>query len=97
MKHRKTYGFTEDARKSAEHTMADPRATDRIVESVDWELVDYLQKRQLEAALSLLSPEQRRFAKRVLNGVTWEKSGVSKSKFYWRIEKIEIKIRARKH
>ena len=97
MKNRKAFGHTEDARVTAETKLADPRATARIIEAVDWELVEYLRKRRLEAALSLLSPEQRRFAKQVLNGVTWEKSGVSKSTFYWRVEKIEKKFRARKH
>ncbi len=88
MKDRKTLGFKEDARKSAEHTMEDPRATDRIVEAIDWELVEYLRKRRLEAALSLLTPNQRRFAKRVLNGLTWEKSGIPKRTFNWRVKKI---------
>ncbi len=94
MKHRKTYGFTEDARKSAEHKIADPRATARMIESLDWELVDYLQKRRLEAALSLLSRKQREFARRVLNGMTWHGCRLSKAGFYRRLEKILKKISA---
>ena len=36
MKHRKTLGFGSDAAESAALTVADPRATERIVEACDY-------------------------------------------------------------
>ena len=37
MKHRKTMGFGSDAAESAALTVADPRATERIIEACDYE------------------------------------------------------------
>ncbi len=97
MKNRKAFGHTEDARVTAETKLADPRATARIIEAVDWELVEYLRKRRLEAALSLLSRRDREFAKRVLEGMTWERSGIPKRTFNWRLKKILKNFHTNKH
>ncbi len=92
MKDRKTLGFAVDARVSAANKMEDPRATDRIVESIDWELVEHLRNRRIEAALSLLPRHDREFAERVLGGMTWHRSKYGKRGFNNRLQKILKKI-----
>ena len=47
---------------------------------------------RLDAAsveLNRLSPPDRRFAKSVLEGKSWQDLGIPESSFYWRLKKIE--------
>ena len=47
---------------------------------------------RLDAAsieLNRLSPTDRRFAKSVLEGKSWQDLGIPESSFYWRLKKIE--------
>ena len=39
--------------------------------------------------LNRLSPTDRRFAKSVLEGKSWQDLGIPESSFYWRLKKIE--------
>ena len=95
MKHRKTLGFGSDAAESAALTIADPRATERIVEACDWRQIRTKEKNRIDNALRKLDNEDRAFARAVLGGKSWRDLGVSKQAFSVRLKKVEKVISAR--
>ena len=90
MKHRKTLGFAADAAETAAVTMADPYATSRIFDACDFEHDEKMRKRKIEAFLSKLSSDDRKFSEAVLSGGTWKSMGMPKRTFNWRLSKICI-------
>ena len=58
MTHRKTMGFAADAAESAALTIADPRATERIIETCDYEYDE--RQHALEMRLLIKRNEKRR-------------------------------------
>ena len=95
MKHRKTLGFGSDAAESAALTVADPRATERIVEACDWRQIRTKEKNRIDNALRKLNKTDRAFARAVLGGKSWRDLGVSKQAFSVRLKKVEKVISAR--
>ena len=95
MKHRKTLGFGSDAAESATLMVADPRATERIVEACDWKFVRKKEKNRIDNALRRLDASDRAFARAVLGGKSWRDLGVSRQAFSVRLKKVEEVISAR--
>ena len=95
MKHRKTLGFGSDAAESAALMVADPRATERIVEACDWRQIRTKEKNRIDNALRKLNAHDRAFARSVLGGKSWRDLGVSKQAFSVRLKKVEKVISAR--
>ena len=95
MKHRKTLGFGSDAAESAALMVADPRATERIVETCDWRQIRTKEKNRIDNALRKLNAHDRAFARSVLGGKSWRDLGVSKQAFSVRLKKVEKVISAR--
>ena len=89
MKHRKTLGFGSDAAESAALTVADPRATERIIEACDWRQIRTKEKNRIDNALRKLDKADRAFARAVLGGKSWRDLGVSKQAFSVRLKKVE--------
>jgi rubrerythrin len=111
MTHRKTMGFAADAAESAALTIADPRATERIIEACDYEH-DKLNQ-ELEARRLKNREIQRRIRalKRVreklgdtyadvleafLKCRTWEDLGIPRRTFDDRLKKVKIFFEALK-
>ncbi len=94
MKHRKTYGFAEDARVSAALTMADERATERIYEAADWRETRRREKNAIDSRLRRLDESDRKFARAVLRGKSWPEMKLAKSTFSDMMKKIEILLSA---
>ena len=95
MKHRMTRGFGIDAAESAALTVADPRATERIVEACDWRQIRTKEKNRIDNALRKLDKADRAFARAVLGGKSWRDLGVSSQAFSVRLKKVEKVISAR--
>ena len=95
MKHRKTLGFGSDAAESAALTVADSRATERIVEACDWRQIRTKEKNRIDNALRKLNKTDRAFARAVLGGKSWRDLGVSRQAFSVRLKKVEEVISAR--
>ena len=95
MTHRKTMGFAADAAESAALTVADPRATERIVEACDWRQIRTKEKNRIDNALRKLNAHDRAFARSVLGGKSWRDLSVSKQAFSVRLKKVEKVISAR--
>ena len=89
MKHRMTRGFGIDAAESAALTVADPRATERIVEACDWRQIRTKEKNRIDNALRRLNGHDRAFARAVLGGKSWRDLGMPKSTFSVRLKKVE--------
>ena len=89
MKDRTTMGFTADAAESAALTVPDPRATDRIVEALDYAHDRRAEGARIAAALRRLNADNRAFAKAVLSGKGWQEIGVSRQLFEWKLKKVE--------
>ncbi len=87
MKDRMTMGFCADAAETAELTVPDERATERIVEAMDWEHDRMADGAAIAAALRRLDADGRAFAQSVLCGRSWDDMGMSRSTFYWRLKK----------
>ncbi len=96
MKDRMTLGRDADVAETAALTLADERATDRIVEAQDWEHDEMERQQTLDDALGGLSKADRAFAKAVFKGKSWKKMGISKQLFSWRLKKLEKIFEARK-
>ena len=105
MKDRKTSGFFADAAETAALTLADPRATERIFDALDWEHDE--RERDLEERRRKKREEKRRnrAVKRVkkvlgadcadvlrawLNGRTWSDIGIPRRTFGDRLKKVKI-------
>ena len=95
MKHRMTLGFGSDAAESAALTIADSRATERIVEACDWKFAQTKEKNRIDNALRKLNKTDRAFARAVLGGKSWRDLGVSRQAFSVRLKKVEEVISAR--
>ena len=95
MKHRMTLGHIADAAESAALTVADPRATERIVEACDWRQIRTKEKNRIDNALRKLDKADRAFVRAVLGGKSWRDLGVSRQAFSVRLKKVEEVISAR--
>ena len=95
MKHRTTRGHSADAAESAALTVADSRATERIVEACDWKFARTKEKNRIDNALRRLNAQDRAFARAVLGGKSWRDLGVSRQAFSVRLKKVEKVISAR--
>ena len=89
MKHRMTRGFGIDAAETAALTVADLRATERIIEACDWRQIQTRGKNRIDNALRRLSAHDRAFARAVLGGKSWRDLGMPKSTFSVRLKKVE--------
>ena len=89
MKHRMTRGFGIDAAESAALTVADPRATERIIEACDWRQIRTKEKNRIDNALRKLNKTDQAFARAVLGGKSWQDLGMPKSTFSVRLKKVE--------
>ena len=89
MKDRMTLGFGADVAETAALTVPDDRATDRIVEAVDWEQDKKAMKNRIDAAVRCLPPADRAFARAVLDGKGWQEMGLPRSTFSDRLKKTE--------
>ena len=89
MKDRMTLGHNADAAETAALTLADERATERIVEAVDYAHDRRAEGSRIGAALCRLNAVDRAFAKAVLSGKGWQETGVSRQLFEWRVKKLE--------
>ena len=96
MKHRMTRGFGIDAAESAALTVADPRATKRIIEACDWRQIRTKEKNRIDNALRRLNAHDRAFARAVLGGKSWRGLGIPKSTFSVRLKKVEKLFHAHK-
>ena len=89
MKDRMTLGRDADVAETAALTVADDRATDRIVEALDWKQERRIGKNRIDAAMRRLKKCDRDFARAVLCGKSWCEMGISKSTFSDRLKKVE--------
>ena len=89
MKHRKTMGHCADAAESAALTVADSRATERIIEACDWRQIRTKEKNRIDNALRKLNKTDRAFARAVLGGKSWRDLGVSRQAFSVRLKKLK--------
>ena len=96
MKDRMTMGFAADAAESAALTIADPRATERIVEACDWRDIRTKEKNRIDNALRRLNAHDRAFARAVLGGKSWRDLDVSRQTFSVRLKKVEKLFHAHK-
>ena len=95
MKDRTTLGHCADTAETAALTLADSRATERIVEACDWRQIRTKEKNRIDNALRKLDKADRAFARAVLGGKSWRDLGVSRQAFSVRLKKIEKVISAR--
>ena len=89
MKDRMTLGHIADAAQSAALTIADDRATERIVEACDWRQIRVREKNRIDNALRRLDNSDRAFARAVLSGKSWRDMSIPKSTFSVRLKKVE--------
>ena len=89
MKDRMILGAKADVSETAALTMADDRATDRIVEAIDWAQNEAMKKQTVDDAIGLLKKKDRTFVLAVFDGKTWSDLGMSKQLFSWRLKKLE--------
>ena len=89
MKHRKTMGHCADAGESAALTVADPRATERIIEACDWRQIRTKEKNRIDSILRRLNASDRAFARAVLGGKSWKEMGMPKTTFSDTLKKVE--------
>ena len=89
MKDRMTLGHIADVAESAALTMADGRATERIVEACDWRDVRTKEKNRIDSAMRRLNKSDRAFARAVLRGKSWQEMGIPRSTFSDRLKKVE--------
>ena len=95
MKHRTTLGHCADTAETAALTLADSRATERIIEACDWRQIRTKEKNRIDNALRKLDKADRAFARAVLGGKSWRDLGVSRQAFSVRLKKVEKVISAR--
>ena len=89
MKDRMTMGFSADAAETAALTIPDERATERIVEALDWEHDRRAEGHRIGAALRHLGRDDRTFARAVLSGKDSRDLGMSRQLFEWKLKKVE--------
>ena len=69
--------------------IADGRATDRIVEALDYEHDRRVRAARIAAVLRRLNAADRAFVRAVLAGKGWREMGLSRQLFEWRVRKFE--------
>ncbi len=69
--------------------IADGRATERIVEALDYEYDRRARAARIAAALRRLNAADRAFAQAVLKHGTWEDMGIPKASYYRTLKKVE--------
>ena len=89
MKDRMTLGFGADVAETAALTVPDDRATDRIVEAMDYAHDRKAEGARIAAVFKRLSAADRAFARAVLDGKGWAEIGVSRQLFEWKLKKVE--------
>ena len=89
MKDRMTLGHIADVAESAALTMADGRATERIIEACDWRDERRKGKNRIDSVLRRLNKSDRAFARTVLSGKSWREMGIPKSTFSDTLKKVE--------
>ena len=95
MKDRTTLGHCADTAETAALTIADSRATERIIEACDWRQIRTKEKNRIDNALRKLDKADRAFARAVLGGKSWRDLGVSRQAFSVSLKKVEKVISAR--
>ena len=111
MKNRKTLGHQADTAESAALTVADPRATERIIEASDYEhdklnqeLEERRQKerdkkrrtRAIKRVRTELGDDYANILEAVLKYQTWKDLGIPKRTFGDRLKKVKIFFEALK-
>ena len=89
MKDRTTLGHCADTAETAALTVADSRATERIIEACDWQFVRKKEKNRIDSILRRLNASDRAFARAVLSGKSWKEMGVPKTTFSDTLKKVE--------
>ena len=89
MKDRTTLGHCADTAETAARTVADSRATERIIEACDWQFVRKKEKNRIDSILRRLNASDRAFARAVLSGKSWKEMGVPKTTFSDTLKKVE--------
>ena len=102
MKHRKTMGHCADAAESAALTVADPRATERIIEALDYEeeadisLSKNLSLSDVQCRLAAVQRVRRALGDKCanvihayLNSKNWEDMNIPRSSFLYALKKVE--------
>ena len=89
MNHRIVLGHNADAAETAALTLADDRATERIVEAQDTAADEMERQQAIDAALGRLGKSDLDFARAVLKRKSWREMGISKQLFSWRLKKLE--------
>ena len=103
MKHRMTRGFGIDTAESAALTVADPRATERIIEALDYEeeadisLSKNLSLSDVQCRLAAVQRVRRALGDKCanvihayLNHKNWENMNIPRSTFLYALKKVEI-------
>jgi hypothetical protein len=111
MTHRKTMGFTADAAESAALTVADPRATERIIEACDYEHDEQQHALEMRRLMKRNEKRRNRAVTRVkeelgdgyadvlnayLQHRSWRDIGIPKRTFGDRLKKVKIFFEALK-
>ena len=89
MKHRTTLGHCADTAETAALTIADSRATERIIEACDWRQIRTKEKNRIDSILRRLNASDRAFARAVLGGKSWKEMGMPKTTFSDTLKKVE--------
>ena len=101
MKHRKTLGFGSDAAESAALTLADPRATERIIEACDYaeeeasagKAIDLTDEQCRNAAVHRVRRALGNTCGNVihayLNHKNWKDMSIPRSSFLYALKKVE--------
>ena len=105
MNHRKTMSFTADAAETAALTMVDPRATERIIEALDYQHDRFNQELEEKRQKERDRKRRARAIKRVRNELgdvyadvldavlkyqTWDDLGIPQRTFWDRLKKVKI-------
>ena len=89
MKDRTTLGHCADTAETAALTIADSRATERIIEACDWRQIRTKEKNRIDSILRRLNASDRAFARAVLGGKSWKEMGMPKTTFSDTLKKVE--------
>ena len=105
MKDRMTLGRDADAAETAALTLADPRATERIFDALDWEHVERCDREMGVAEKSRVKTAVQRVRRALGDGCanvayayfnhkTWREVGIPRRTFFHRLKKVKIFFRA---
>ena len=101
MKDRMTLGRDADAAETAALTLADPRATERIFDALDWEHVERCDREMGVAEKSRVKTAVQRVRRALGDGCanvayayfnhkTWREVGIPRRTFFHRLKKVKI-------